>query len=675
MNCLKWLGARPSLAEGLAATLLLIEAAWLLWRNGSLPALVQILLWGQIALTLAGLRSLGLFQLFGPVLFYDLIRIARRNRYFLIRSLYAAFLCLTLFYVYLTWRFHEDFAGSVRAHEMAEFTSTYFFAYMIVQFTLVILLTPAYTAGAISEEKERKTLEFILATDLHNREIVLSKLVSRLLNITMLVLTGLPILGFMQLLGGVDPTLLVAGFAATGLTMLGLGGLSILNSVVTRRARDAIILTYLEALGYIVLAGASWLLLLPQGWATFPSTTDWTSPITLRDLVEIFNSGNLPAILLRVFADWAQGGRLDLILPGLLRDYAFFHGLLILICGGVAVLRLRAVALNEKEGQPKRLGSILPTRRRPAVSDRPMVWKEIYTEQRGPRLHWLGRIVVGLLVIGSLVPVGFIFYYSLFSGRQFAEGMNIWARIVGAMVGILLLLNVAVRAAGSISGERDKMTFDALLTSPLDSDTILYGKWLGSVLSVHWGWGWLGLIWGLALVTGGLSIFAFPLLVMAWFIYASFVACLGLWFSMNCRTSMRATLWTLTSAVFLGVGHWLIWLLCIPLFPGGGPDFRVIAKFQAGITPPFALGYCFCFGNSDSYDLREMFLGYGLAGLVFWAIAAGIFSGVLRNRFRQLTDRVNYGRTRSFDLADFDRPAYRARLDASANQDDLDGTL
>ena len=33
------------------------------------------------------------------------------------------------------------------------------------------MLTPAYVAGAISEEKDRKTLEFLLATDLRNREI------------------------------------------------------------------------------------------------------------------------------------------------------------------------------------------------------------------------------------------------------------------------------------------------------------------------------------------------------------------------------------------------------------------------------------------------------------------------------------------------------------------------
>ena len=50
--------------------------------------------------------------------------------------------------------------------------------------TVILLLTPAYTAGAVAEEKERRTLEFILATDLRNREIILGKVLSRLLNLT-----------------------------------------------------------------------------------------------------------------------------------------------------------------------------------------------------------------------------------------------------------------------------------------------------------------------------------------------------------------------------------------------------------------------------------------------------------------------------------------------------------
>jgi len=47
---------------------------------------------------------------------------------------------------------------------------------------------------AIAEEKERKTLDFLLASDLRSREIVLGKLASRLAYLTLVLLTGLPLL-------------------------------------------------------------------------------------------------------------------------------------------------------------------------------------------------------------------------------------------------------------------------------------------------------------------------------------------------------------------------------------------------------------------------------------------------------------------------------------------------
>src|SRR5262249_49386495 len=150
---------------------------------------------------------------------------------------------------------------------------------------LIGFLTPAYTAGAIAEEKDRKTLEFLLATDLRNREIVLSKLTARYANLTLLLLTALPILSIMQFMGGVDPNLLLVTFAALALTMASLAGFAILSSTLARKARDAIALTYLGAIGYVVLSGVSWLLLLPVGWANFPSTDTWKSPVTLEDAV------------------------------------------------------------------------------------------------------------------------------------------------------------------------------------------------------------------------------------------------------------------------------------------------------------------------------------------------------------------------------------------------------
>src|SRR5208282_4105240 len=97
------------------------------------------------------------------------------------------------------------------------------------------------------------TMEFLLATDLRNREIVLSKFGSRVANLTLFILTGLPIISFIQFVGGVDPTLVLTGFAATAMTMLGLAGVSILNSVLFKRPRDAIAITYFYLIGYLGL--------------------------------------------------------------------------------------------------------------------------------------------------------------------------------------------------------------------------------------------------------------------------------------------------------------------------------------------------------------------------------------------------------------------------------------
>src|SRR4029077_7632938 len=128
---------------------------------------------------------------------------------------------------------------------MSRFAEYMFFTFMIVQLVLTVILTPADVAGAIAEEKGGKTRALLLPTDLQNREIVLSKLVARIANLLLIVLAGLPVLSFVQFFGGVDPGLLLASFAATGLIMLSLAGVSMLCSVHSRKPRDAIVVTYL----------------------------------------------------------------------------------------------------------------------------------------------------------------------------------------------------------------------------------------------------------------------------------------------------------------------------------------------------------------------------------------------------------------------------------------------
>ena len=226
--------------------------------------------------------------------------------------------------------------------------------------------------------------------------------------------------------------------------------------------------------------------------------------------------------------------------------------------------------------------------------------------------------------------------------------MNIWVRIAGTIVAILLLLAVAVRAATTVTNERDRQTMDSLLTTPLDSTTILFGKWLGSILAVRWGWLWLGLIWGIGLVTTGLHVLAFPLVVAAWLVYAAFLSNLGLWFSAVCKTSLRATIWTIMTSLMCFGGHWLCWLCCIPIFMvGSGPGraFEDVAQFQAfGLTPPVALGWLAFQGE----EFREMgnrnepikFLAFSLFGLVIWGAAALGLWGATCARFRAISGRM-----------------------------------
>jgi ABC-type transport system involved in multi-copper enzyme maturation permease subunit len=661
-------GARLLLLEWIAALLLLVEGLALGWFHAALPRLLLAALLVQWLAVLIGLRWAGLFRVFGPVLYYDLVRGARRTRMVVVRCLYAGVLVALLAWVYLIWQLQNPYGADPR--RMADFANWFFYMFMTVQLVVATLLTPAFTAGAIAEEKDRRTLEFMLATDLGNREIVLSKLASRLATLSLLLLTGLPILSIMQFLGGMDPNLTLAGFAATGLTMASLGGLGIFCSVQIRRSRDAIALAYVTAAAYMLVSGLFKFLVPHWPVATWSLTPDWENPITVMDLVNWFAAGNLVTALTELSQTVGAGGKLETVLPGVLFKYAVFHGLVAVALPVWATARLRAVALKEGYGKVHRLPLVARLLGRPRVGPRPMLWKELFAEP-GLRFNWIGRLITFGLVAASFLPVPFIlkdFDDALYStsDRRFmgpygdpwyllGEEMNVWVRIVGSLVALLLLLAVAVRAAGSISGERDRRTFDELLTTPLRASSILFAKWLGSILSVRWAWLWLALIALLGLVTQGLHPAALLLLPCAWLVYAAVVALVGLWFSVNCRTTLRATVWTLLTTVFIGGGHWIVSVLIffLPISvmgrydTGTGDLVEWAADLEFGQTPPLVLGllafwhedFRHSWGPNDE-GLKLIFCS--VLGLVSWAVATGIFWFVLDMRFAALTNRLRY---------------------------------
>ena len=633
-----WSNSRQSWEERIGVLILLAGIFGLWWYGSRLTAVQQVLLWGFFILAAAILLRRGWLKLFGPVLFYDMVTSARRARYFALRGSYAGLLLLFLFITFVS-----TYTGGMTPEQQAgRLAQNYFETFMLIQIITVMLLTPAYVAGSVADEKVKRTLEFLLATDLRNREIVLSKLLSRLANLTLFVMTGLPILSLIMFLGGVDPNMVLAGFAATALTMAGLGGLSILNSVSFKRPRDAVTMTYMALVAYLALS------FVAEGYRG-----RWLGG-TFNDVLEAFNFGNIFIMLPKV-SQAARAGTLATEVPILLRSYGLFHGIAFAACTILAVLRLRRVALKQMYGKARKSSVRTSLFGRPTVGNQPMLWKEFFVEG-GFRFNILAVVILVLLLIGTLLPGLIIVFNWLIDPehgggpmwRNMREEMNLYVRFAGAGVAFLLLLGVAVRASTSISSERDRQTFDALLTTPIDSSTMLWSKWLGSVLSFRLGWAWLGLIYAMGLLTGGLNLFAIPMLLASWVVFASVFAVIGLWYSMTCSSSMRATVLTLLTTVGLTIGHWLI---CIPLcyIPAamGGRMGEDIAKIQAGVTPPAVMGllafsaedFRMDFGRSEMAQL----LFFCLFGVFLWAVAGlGFFFGVVNPRFRTLTGRQDF---------------------------------
>lgn len=119
-----------------------------------------------------------------------------------------------------------------------------FMVLSVLQMGLVLFITPGLTAGAISSEREKQTLNMLLMTTQSSWQIVLGKLTSSIAFLGFLLLAGLPIYSLVFLFGGVSPMQLVTIFLFYFVTMIAIGSIGIFFSTVTKRTITAMIATY-----------------------------------------------------------------------------------------------------------------------------------------------------------------------------------------------------------------------------------------------------------------------------------------------------------------------------------------------------------------------------------------------------------------------------------------------
>ena len=133
-------------------------------------------------------------SLVGPIFWYDLARLARRNRTALLRFVYGLFLMAWLYVAlsasfpgYSHYRMWFQPGPRVSPSVMAGFAINAVAAVVGVQGAAVFVVTPAYLANAIAEESESGTLELLFTTPLLDREIVLGKLLGRVTHMGMIL--------------------------------------------------------------------------------------------------------------------------------------------------------------------------------------------------------------------------------------------------------------------------------------------------------------------------------------------------------------------------------------------------------------------------------------------------------------------------------------------------------
>ncbi len=114
-----------------------------------------------------------------------------------------------------------------------------------MEFVLLLFIIPGLTAGSISGERERQTLELMLTTRLKASDIVAGKLVQGLSTVFLLIVSSFPILGLVFIYGGVtmpDVGLLLLCYVVTAVL---LGSAGLFCSALMRRSTMATVTAYL----------------------------------------------------------------------------------------------------------------------------------------------------------------------------------------------------------------------------------------------------------------------------------------------------------------------------------------------------------------------------------------------------------------------------------------------
>jgi ABC-type transport system involved in multi-copper enzyme maturation permease subunit len=400
----------------------------------------------------------------GPVFALESLMAARRWQYYALRSVYVGLLLLGLT---LTWGPAERTIRSLA--DAAMIAEIFFHTLIIVQLGLVLLAAPAATASAVCVDRARGTLLHAFVTDLTDREIVLGKLGARLAPVVSLLACGLPVLALGSFLGGIDLAAALGAELVTAGTAAVCSSLALLASVWARKPHQALLLAYALVGVWVAAAPVAHNLFLPGSINTVGALVlDTSNPIIAALAVDV------PSLPYSV---------------GLPEQAAFFVAALLIawVFAGLATRWLRPTVLTQvsrpvkraRPDAPARLLDYLPG---PSLDGNAVLWREWHRKRPS---RWTGRFWTAYAVASTLASLYVLGGYYVWTGDLTVYGgIHVLAAHVNAWQVAIGLLLLSVSAATALAEERDRGSLEVIMTTPLSTREIVWGKWWGTFAMV-----------------------------------------------------------------------------------------------------------------------------------------------------------------------------------------------
>ncbi len=404
-----------------------------------------------------------------PLLGKELIEVSAQGRSYLLRVAYACVL-FTLF----AMGFELQFSGaSVGDMSVLGSGKRLLDSLVIWQFIGLYLFLPAMVAPVISSERERGTLAVLLVSRMKPWELLLQKLLSRVIGMGSFMMLALPLGGIAYALGGIGISQLVAAAVALIAGALQVGAWSLYCSVRARSSMAGTMRAYIMGAGVLML--------------TLPMTM--LPVMIIEELVHgtAWSMALSYPFIIYFQSSWSGSPMWTLLiscLPVLLSAAVFF------------AMACRAMGNDERRLAPHAMQQMRPLRdpasggrnqwrilqqrlRFGSVNiglpdDRPIAWREA-SRMAG----WLkgngGGLWVFLLWFGVMVLLFMLLGWATSKSVQDSAGVTI-------LLGLCYLIaaaTIASHASTLISGERSRRTLEILLTTPIEPRDLLRQKLAG----------------------------------------------------------------------------------------------------------------------------------------------------------------------------------------------------